>query len=112
MAAVALAPILGHDFSPFLRGHGGKGLATTFGIWTGLAPTIAPVVLGGCLVLFTRLRVRDGWTVILSQLALLVVLLLRSDPIYLLIVWLGSTTLLAWKYKHNFQLPLRVAEIS
>ena len=112
MTVAALAPILGHDFSPFLRGRGGKGLATTFGIWTGLMPTIAPFVLGACLVLFTQLRLRDGWTVFFSQFALLVALLLRPQPSYFLIVWLGSTALLAWKYRYSFQLPLRVAKAS
>jgi glycerol-3-phosphate acyltransferase PlsY len=111
MVAVALAPIIGHDFSPFLRGHGGKGLATTFGIWTGLLPAIAPLVLGGCMVLFTLLHVRDGWTVIGSQLALLAALmLLGPHPAYLLTIWLGSTALLIWKYRNHFQLPLRVVK--
>ncbi len=110
MAAVALAPIIGHDLSPFLRGHGGKGLATTFGIWTGLLPAIAPLVLGGCMAIFTLLRIRDGWVVMCSQLALLAALLLGSHPPYLLIIWVGSTALLIWKYRNHFQLPLRAVQ--
>ncbi len=112
VVAVALAPILGHDFSPLLRGRGGKGLATTFGIWTGLLPAIAPLVLGGCMILFTRLRVRDGWTVLFSQIALLGVMLVRPQSPYFLTIWLGSTTLLVWKYRSHFQMPLRVAAVS
>ena len=43
---VALAPLIGHIFSPFLKFHGGKGLATTFGIWLGLTLWLGPTVFG------------------------------------------------------------------
>lgn len=33
---IALAPILGHAFSPFLKFSGGKSLAVTFGVWSAL----------------------------------------------------------------------------
>lgn len=33
---LAIAPIAGHAFSPFLRGRGGKAIAVTFGIWSAL----------------------------------------------------------------------------
>jgi len=36
MTLIALAPILGHAFSPFLRLQGGKALATALGVWIGL----------------------------------------------------------------------------
>lgn len=41
LAIVALAAVLGHDFSLFLRFRGGKGVATTFGVSLGLAPFAA-----------------------------------------------------------------------
>jgi len=34
---VTLAPVAGHAFSPFLRGMGGKALATAFSVWIGLS---------------------------------------------------------------------------
>jgi glycerol-3-phosphate acyltransferase PlsY len=43
-AAVALASILGHDFSPFLKFRGGKGVNTTMGAFLLLAPL--PVIIG------------------------------------------------------------------
>jgi glycerol-3-phosphate acyltransferase PlsY len=43
---VALAPILGHAFSPFLRFRGGKSLAVTFGVWAGLTFGEGALVLG------------------------------------------------------------------
>ena len=49
---VGLAAILGHNFSPFLRFKGGKGVATSLGVVFGLAPTAAAIgfaVWGVCL---------------------------------------------------------------
>lgn len=37
-APVLAAPVLGHIFSPMLRGHGGKGIAASFGSLLGLLP--------------------------------------------------------------------------
>ena len=45
---VALAPILGHDFSPLLRFRGGKGVAATFGAWLALAGPLAMLALAVC----------------------------------------------------------------
>jgi glycerol-3-phosphate acyltransferase PlsY len=37
-SAEALAPILGHAFSPFLMFRGGKAITVSFGVWTPLIP--------------------------------------------------------------------------
>ena len=43
--AVGIAAVLGHVWSPFLRGRGGKGVATTLGAILGAAPWVALVVV-------------------------------------------------------------------
>jgi glycerol-3-phosphate acyltransferase PlsY len=43
--AVGIAAVLGHVWSPFLRGRGGKGVATTFGAILGVHPWVALVVV-------------------------------------------------------------------
>ena len=42
---VALSPILGHMFSPFLGFKGGKGVATAVGVVLGLSPSIGLLLL-------------------------------------------------------------------
>ena len=42
---VGLAAILGHDFPIFLRGHGGKGIATSLGVITALSPPVGLVAI-------------------------------------------------------------------
>ncbi len=103
LAAVAVAPVVGHDFSPFLRGRGGKGLATTFGVWTGLTLAEGPMVLGLSLVAGLSARLRDGWTVALGLAVLLGVLWLRGWPRVYLVVWLITAALLVWKYRHDLR---------
>lgn len=45
LAGIGLAAVLGHNFSVFLKFHGGKGVATSFGIALALAPLAAVVAL-------------------------------------------------------------------
>ncbi len=100
LVAVSLAPVLGHGFSPFLGGRGGKGLAATFGVWAGLSGPEAPLVLGfGLTVGRFGLRLRDREAVAFGQGLLLAALLLRRHPPELLLTWLGLTGLLIWKYR-------------
>ncbi len=99
---------MGHAFSPFLRGRGGKGLATTFGVWTGLTLAEGPVVMGLTIVVgLMGLRLRDGWTVMLGLLALLADLLLRGWPPIYLAAWLFTAIMLVWGYRHDLHRPLR-----
>lgn len=56
LATVALAAVLGHDFSLYLRFKGGKGVATTFGVALALSPLagIGVMVLWYFVHRFTR----------------------------------------------------------
>jgi glycerol-3-phosphate acyltransferase PlsY len=58
-AAVALAgasAIVGHMFTLFLRGRGGKGVATSLGVALALSPLAALIGFGVYLVLFATTR--------------------------------------------------------
>ena len=99
LTAVSLAPILGHAFSPFLRFRGGKALAVTFGIWTGLTLWLAPTVLGLAFAVWVSILKKDAWAVLLGLVTLLIVLLLFvPDPVYGW-VWIGNFLILGWKHR-------------
>lgn len=99
MVGVALAPVFGHVFSPFLGGRGGKGLATTVGIWAGLTLGEAPLILGIFFALWELLLDVDGWAVMLGLGGLLAHLLLNHPSPLLLAVWVGNAALLAWTHR-------------
>ncbi|MEO7754839.1 MAG: glycerol-3-phosphate acyltransferase [Terracoccus sp.] len=54
--AVGLAAVVGHIWSPYLKGRGGKGVATTLGAVLGVHPLVALVVLGVFVVGFAATR--------------------------------------------------------
>ena len=103
LVAVALAPVLGHAFSPFLRFRGGKALAVTFGIWTGLTVWEGPTFLGLGLALMMLLQDADAWAVILGMFCFLGYLLLRGVDRHGQAVWAGNLLILAWKHRSDLR---------
>jgi glycerol-3-phosphate acyltransferase PlsY len=103
---VALAPVLGHAFSPFLRFHGGKAVTVTFGIWTGLTLGEAPVLLGILLGVFFLIQTADAWAVIMSMGVFLAHLALRQASPVLIAIWVGNVLILLWKHRAGLrQIP-------
>ncbi len=101
LVPVAVAPLLGHAFSPWLGGHGGKAAATTFGVWAGLTGPEAPIVIGLLLSTWFWALAPSGWALGAAFICFLFHLLnYRPDPVFLAI-WLGNGVLLAWKYRHD-----------
>lgn len=74
---VALAPIAGHAFSPFLRFNGGKAIATTYGVWAGLTIWEVPVFLVIATFFFSAIQKVHSWIQVSVMLSLLVFILLR-----------------------------------
>lgn len=103
LGIVAVAPILGHAYSPLLRFRGGKALAVSFGSWAGLTLWQAPVVLGLSLGFWLGILSSDGWAVVLGMSSLLVYLLATGAPDYLLAFWAFDATLLGWKYRQSLR---------
>lgn len=112
MAAVAVAPILGHAFSPFLGFQGGKALAVTFGIWTGLSLFVVPLILGLFFGLYLWWLKPEGWAVMAGVASLLIVLLLFfPDPVWLA-TWVGMMLILAWKHRSDLSQRPRLRSLS
>lgn len=57
IAGAGFAAILGHCFSPFLRGKGGKGVATALGVFVVVEPALALVGVAVFLLVAGRTRV-------------------------------------------------------
>jgi glycerol-3-phosphate acyltransferase PlsY len=102
---IAIAPVAGHAFSPWLRFRGGKAVAVTFGIWTGLTLGEAPILLGMFLLLAYFTVAVDGWAVVLAMLGLLVWLLISHHGSVFLGIWLGNVAILIFKHRHDLARP-------
>ena len=110
LVAIALAPVFGHTFSPFLHFRGGKALSTTFGIWCGLTLWLGPTVLGLALALGLAVFVVPGWAVLFGTLVLLVAILLAGADPLLLSVWLGNTAILLWTHMNDLRQRPKISE--
>ncbi len=103
LATIALCPVLGHAFSPFLRFRGGKAIAVTFGIWTGLTLGEVPIILGALLGIGFLTLATDAYSVMLSMVGVLAHLLLRGHPPLLIAVWIGNILVLVWKHRADLR---------
>jgi acyl phosphate:glycerol-3-phosphate acyltransferase len=56
VALAGLAAIVGHMFTIFLRGHGGKGVATSLGVALGVAPALALACFAVYLLVYATTR--------------------------------------------------------
>ncbi len=102
---IAVAPVAGHAFSPWLRFRGGKAVAVTFGVWTGLTLGKAPILLGIFLLLTYFTVAVSGWAVILAMLGLLGGLLIGPHGLVFIGVWLGNVAILIFKHRHDLSQP-------
>jgi len=59
LSLIAIAPLLGHLFPPMLKFKGGKGISTTFGIWSALTKYEVPLLLGFVFTIFVFIRKED-----------------------------------------------------
>jgi acyl phosphate:glycerol-3-phosphate acyltransferase len=105
---IALAPVLGHAFSPFLGGRGGKAVAATGGIWIGLTYGVGTVVATACMSLGYAVQSVAGWAVALGWIGLGGYLAgFNREPV-LLAIWLGNGLILAWKHRADLRQPPRL----
>ena len=111
LVPVGVAPLLGHAFSPFVGFRGGKGVATTFGIWTGLTNLGGPLAFGLTSLVLWRSRVTDGWTMVGGMVGLLVYLAFRVPEGPLVAVWALNAALIAWRHRRELHEPLRYGSV-
>ncbi len=105
MIPVAIAPMLGHAYSPFLGFKGGKAIATALGVWIGLTLWKVPVVAVSALTIFYLTLRNSGWSLLLTLATLGVYLsLFLPEPTFFIVLAL-QTVLLLWKHRQDLHQP-------
>lgn len=103
MWLIAMAPVLGHAFSPFLGWRGGKAVATAFGAWIGLTIIIVPPVALLAIIFWFGLLSISGWAVMLALLTIGAYLLIfYPDPLWLAVL-AGQFVLLGYTHRADLR---------
>jgi glycerol-3-phosphate acyltransferase PlsY len=100
---IAIAPPLGHAFSPFLKFRGGKAVAASFGVWIGLTLWKIPLVSLLLLSFFALLITPAGWAVMLTLAGMgLTIWMWLGDPV-LIGVLLTNSILLIYTHRDDLR---------
>lgn len=84
---IALAPVAGHAFSPFLGGHGGKALATALGVWIGLTIWTLSLAALLLLVVWRLIITPQGWAVLITLICLgIMIAVWYPDPVFMAVL--------------------------
>jgi len=105
MFLIAIAPVLGHAFSPFLKFKGAKGIGTVLGTLIGVSlwRLSLPAVIGAGVGI--ALLTTTGWAITLAVLfALTAQLIWFQDPFYI-IVLLSVFLILRYTLRTDFVKP-------
>lgn len=100
--AVGLAAIAGHNFSPFLKFKGGKGVATSLGVAFGLSPTAAVVGFTVWLLCLLATRTISISSIIGAVAASLVLVRYHHDPAHLVFAVLVTLSVIL-KHQSNMK---------
>ncbi len=101
LAAVATSALLGSAFSPWLDLRGGKSIACTFGVWTGILMFEAPLVMGLSLSFWVTFLRTDAWSAVLGYCLFLVYLILRGTSLPLLALGAINGILLVFRHRED-----------
>ena len=102
LVLVAMAPLVGNAFTPFLRFHGGTGVAVVFGIWLGLTGWIGPLVIALCYGFFFIFIRETPWCVIWGMLLFTAFLLLMQYTLNVVAACAGHAAVMAYNRRKYF----------
>jgi glycerol-3-phosphate acyltransferase PlsY len=119
LVPIAIAPVAGHAFSPFLGFRGGKAVAVTGGVWMALTAWEGPTVGGLLLAAAAYFVGANGWAVVIAMSGMMTYLwltpptwngfMIRPDRTVMLAIWLGQMAIIVWKHRDDFrQFPKRL----
>ncbi len=102
LGGVALAAVLGHNYSVFLRFTGGKGVATSFGTLLFLDPLVALLTFPvGILTMWLTRFVSAGSMI--GGLTAVIITLVLGRPIWEILTVLVLAGLIFWTHRENIQ---------
>jgi glycerol-3-phosphate acyltransferase PlsY len=109
VAAIGFGAVLGHMFSPWLRGRGGKGVATGFGTFLVLAPIPALIAAAAWVLVYAVWRISSVGS-LLALLVLPIAIALHGEPRPYLWLVLALDPIIVWKHRDNIRRLLRREE--
>jgi glycerol-3-phosphate acyltransferase PlsY len=102
LGGVALAAVLGHNYSVFLRFTGGKGVATSFGTLLFLNPLVALLTLPvGILTMWLTRFVSAGSMI--GGLTAVVITIALGRPLWEILTMLVLAGLIFWTHRENIK---------
>lgn len=102
LAAIAMAAFLGHLYPIFFSFHGGKGVATAFGVFLGLVWPVALALVATWLAMTKVFKMSSLSALTAAVLAPAYTWLLVPDDIYISLSVVISLLLL-WRHRSNIQ---------
>ncbi len=97
-----ITAVLGHNFTCWLKFKGGKGIATSAGVYFALAPLAAGIALGTWIIVFALGRYVSVAS-IAAAVALPAAVWFTTDSLFLRIVTTALGLLAIFKHKDNIQ---------
>lgn len=98
VVVVALSAVLGHAFSPFLRWHGGKAVAISFGVMIGLSQHEVLLAYIAFFIAGFMFVENDSWIVVLSAAATLAYVAIVGEPYVIILLVFCILSLFVFKY--------------
>jgi glycerol-3-phosphate acyltransferase PlsY len=105
---VALAPVLGHAFTPFLRFRGGKAVAATLGVWMALIGATSWLAYAVLALISLVVQTENAWSAMAGMLGLGIYLWLIQSPLGILAAWTGNFLIMVFKHRNELRFPLPI----
>jgi len=110
IAAAGGAAIVGHMFTLFLRGRGGKGVATSLGVALALSPVTALIGFGAYIVVYAATRLSSLGSLLGVWTFSLAFSLRGQPPRPLIALAIGGAALVTLRHRANIARLLRGEE--
>lgn len=106
LVACAIAPVLGHAYSPFLNFRGGKAIAVSLGIWIGLTIWTVPLVGLLLLIIGTLSLTVSGWALMFAMAGVGLFLLVTAAHWELWSVFVLNLAIFMVKHRADLSRPI------